>query len=427
LGIDIPSNVRFVHLSFTDLLGGSKVVALPTERVANLDRGVVFDGSATEGFARTFEEDKRLVPDGTTAVVLSSEPEVLRLVCDVVELDGSPSRSDPRAVLRQMIEDAASSGQVLSAGCELEFFLFRGDYRGELSPADSRSYFDETAHEALAVVEESVVVLESAGVGVGSLHHEVAPGQFEIDLEGRAALAAADAIVLAKHVLRKAAADHGLLASFMPKPLEDAAGSGLHLHLDLSTNGAPTLVAPRAPGTLTDHGMSFVAGQLTHSPALSALAAPLVNSYRRLASGFEAPVHAVWAHVNRAALVRVTRAEDAYGPIEFRLPDPAANPYLLLTGVLAAGLDGIESGLELPGPVEEDLYEFEPAGLDSARIAPLPTTLSSALDALVLDGVIADALGPELLDRYVAARRIEADAFARHVSRWEIERYLSGA
>jgi glutamine synthetase len=414
---DDLDGIRWVRLTFVDVFGASNSVQLPADRFTQaLAEGEPFDGSALQGPTRSFESDMRLRPDPTTLRRLG---EVARVDCTVLGPDGEPWPADPRTALVGLLDgpldDLAAAWR---AAAELEFYLLDGAG----VPVDEAGYFDDVAGRGIAAVRVAGERLASFGIAVVSCHHEAGPGQYEIDLEPLAPLPLADALVLAKQSVKEVATERGLTATFMARPFNDEAGSGLHLH-----QFVPRLLT--ADGALTADGRMFVAGQLAHARALAALASPTVNSYKRLHSGPEAPGAAVWAHVNRAALIRisgVSRPGEAAG-IEFRGADPSANPYLLIAGLLVSAADGLERRLELGPPVEEAAGAFDPADTSEVRYDPLPRNLDEALDALLQDDALADALDVRLLGDLVDGRRTEAEAYRAHVTGWERDRYLRDA
>jgi glutamine synthetase len=407
--------VRWVRLTFVDVFGTSNSLQLPTARfAAAVASGELFDGSALQGRARALESDMRLRPDPAT---LRRTGDVARVACTVLTPDGEPWPADPRTALASMVDAESPVADLAGAwtsGAELELYLLRDG-----APIDGVSYFDDREGLGISVVRAAADRLAGAGVEVLSCHHEAGPGQYEIDLAPLAPLALADALVLAKQTVREVAADAGVLATFMARPLDGEAGSGLHLQQEVAG-----LVED---GELSDEGQAFVAGFLTHARALAALAAPTVNSYKRLHAGPEAPGAAVWAHVNRAALVRIGAARGAGSSIEYRAADPSANPYLLVAGMLVAGADGLANGLDPGPPLEEVVDSYDPAEAHAIRYRPLPRSLDEALDALLEDDAFVDAFDHRLLANLVDGRRGEAEAYRGHVTRWELQRYLDDA
>jgi len=405
--------LRWVRLSFVDVFGSAHSLQLPASRFDDAVRnGAPFDGSALEGRARLLESDMLLKPDPASLQRVSDE--VGRAACNVLTRDGRPWPGDPRTALTALLDELGDLAESYRVAAELELYLL--DSAG--SPIDERGYFDDAEGTGMAVMREAAERVTDQGIEVLSCHHEAGPGQFEIDLGPLAAMSAADGIVAAKQTVRDVARAAGLRATFMPRPLAGEPGSGLHLHQQIDGR----LVD--ASGKLDDEGRCFCAGQLASARGLSALAAPTVNSYKRLHAGPEAPGAAVWAHANRAALIRVRGDLGAGATIEFRGSDPSANPYLLLGGLLVAAAHGLESELELPPPVEESVGSFDPADGYSVRFDPLPRDLDEALDALLADDVLVDAFDTQLLSRLVDGRRAEAEAYRAQVTQWERARYL---
>ena len=434
--------VCFIRLQFTDILGMIKRVTIPVGRLAEaLEEGIWFDGSSIEGFARIFESDMVLVPDPSTYRVLpwsAAERRRARLICDAHVPDGRPSPTAPRVVLRRILARAAERGYVCNFGPELEFFLFKRDGEHDREhptrpvPHDVGSYFDFSPRdEAQKVRSEIILALEGMGMQVEMSHHECAIGQHEIDFRYADALTSADNAVTFKYIVRAMAATHGIYASFMPKPIFGIAGSGMHTHQSLfDVEGHNLFYDPKDEYQLSRLAYNFIAGQMAHARAVAAVAAPTVNSYKRLTPGYEAPVYICWAHLNRSALIRVPghgAKQNFAARIELRCPDPSANPYLAFTAMLAAGLDGIERDLTPPPPVNEDVYDFNERDLSERAIGVLPGTLAEALDALEQDEVICEALGPAVLEAFLRAKRAEWDAYRIQVTSWELERYLETA
>ena len=426
--------VRFVNLQFTDVVGLVKSVTIPLEQFPDaITHGKWFDGSSIEGFARIAESDMYLMPDLRTFQIIPwerGENTTARTICWVYSPTGELFPGDPRAVLARVMRDAAQLGYTFNAGPELEFFLFRLDEDGRVQPLphDRAGYFDFSTDLASAVRKEMVNALEQMGIKVETSHHEVAAGQHEIDFEYADALAAADNTVTFKYTLKAIAQQHNLHATFMPKPIMGVNGSGMHTHQSLFDQDGRNAFAD----STDEYGLSavakhFVAGQLHHARAMAAVVAPLVNSYKRLVPGYEAPVYVSWARVNRSALIRVpktTPGRPASTRVEIRCPDPSCNPYLAFAVMLAAGLDGIRRKLPLPEPVEENLYAFDEDELVRRRIAVLPSSLGEALDEFRANEVLQAALGPHVYERFLEAKSIEWNEFRSYVSPWELERYL---
>ncbi|MCS6887534.1 type I glutamate--ammonia ligase [Chloroflexus sp.] len=426
-------NVAFINLQFTDVLGIGKTVTIPVEELPDaLDHGVWFDGSSIEGFARMVESDMYLVPDlATYAVVPWDRHEGMitaRLICSVHTPDGKPFAGDPRNVLSRMLDQAAAAGYRFMVAPELEFFLFKTDPNGHiLEPHDKAGYFDVSTDLATHIRRQMARTLQAMGIAVEAVHHEVAPGQHEIDLRYADALRSADHLVTARVALKAVAQINGLHATFMPKPLAGVNGSGMHVHQSLLDveSGKNLFADPDDPYGLSPLARHFIAGLLAHARGMCVLLAPLVNSYKRLVPGFEAPVHISWGRTNRSALVRVPRiTAGRYQAtrIELRCPDPACNPYLAYAAMLAAGLDGIKRKLPLRDAAEEDLFHVDPR---ARGLATLPTSLGAALDALREDEVILEAIGPSVAERFLDAKQQEWESYRAYVSQWEIDRYLA--
>jgi glutamine synthetase len=434
LGRVETEGIRFVNLQFTDVMGMVKSVTIPAGIFGHvIENGQWIDGSSIAGFTRIAESDMFLVPDLSTFAVLPwerGEFPTARVICWVFNPNGDSFPGDPRGVLYRQLERLAALGFTYKTGPELEFFLFNKDAdKIDPLPHDRGSYFDYSTDLASTIRKEMVTALIEMGIGVEATHHEVAIGQHEIDFEYGDALATADRAVTFKYVLKAIAQKNGLHATFMPKPLEGIAGSGMHVHqsfASLEGQGNAFVDETDAYG-LSEVAKQFIAGQLHHARALCAVIAPLVNSYRRLVPGFEAPVYVSWARTNRSALIRVPAIRGGHTQatrIELRCPDPSCNPYLAFTAMLAAGIDGIEHNLPLPEPIEENLYHFTDDDLKRRNIPTLPATLGGAVDEMEKNGVLRAALGDHVFERLIEAQRAEWSDFRRHVSAWERDRYL---
>jgi glutamine synthetase len=428
--------VQFISLQFTDILGTTKSVTITRSTLPEaLERGVWFDGSSIQGFARIQESDMYLMPDPRTYRVLpwsAEERRRARLLCDVHGPNGEPFAGDPRYALRRAIARAEEMGYTYNCGPELEFFLFKKD--GELPttpvPHDVGGYFDfSPKDEAQSVRSDIVRALEKMNIHVEASHHEVATGQHEIDFEYAEALHAADNAITFKYTVRAIAAQYGVYATFMPKPIFGINGSGMHTHQSLAdaNTGKNLFYDSEDAYHLSEMAYHFIAGQLQHARALAAVVAPTVNSYKRLTPGYEAPVYICWAQINRSALIRIPR----YSPgreqstrVELRFPDPSCNPYLAFAAMLRAGLEGIEKRMQPPEPVNEDVYLFTHDDLIARGIGTLPGTLGEALGALADDQVVLDALGTHIADVYMRAKQAEWDEYRIQVTPWELERYL---
>ncbi len=427
------NNIRFIRLQFSDIIGIMKQVTIPVEHWDQaVDQGVWFDGSSVEGFARVAESDMYLVPDLETFAPIPWEMELstARVICDVFTPDGVPFAGDPRHVLRRQLDRAKSLGFDFMVGPELEFFLFRVHKEGglyPLTPHDAAGYFDVSTDLAHSVRRQMIDALSALGIRVEAAHHEVASGQSEIDFGYGPALAAADNAMTFRITTKAIAQKNGLHCTFMPKPITGINGSGMHVHQSLwkSKSNQTSMSNPDNEYGLSDTALHFIAGQLVHAQAMTAILAPLVNSYKRLVPGYEAPVYISWGRTNRSALIRIpriSRNRPQSTRCELRCPDPSANPYLAFAVMLAAGLDGIERKLEPPLPAEEDLYQMDGtrAGLDI-----LPGSLGEALDALKESAVMQEALGQHVYERFIEAKTQEWDQYRIYVTQWELDRYLS--
>lgn len=431
-------NVKFVSLQFTDVTGAVKSVDLPASRMADvLEDGIWFDGSSVQGFARIQESDMRLIVDADTYAVLPWTPEErrrARFFCDIYTPEGEPFPGDPRGVLKRQLAKIAGRGWVYNVGAEPEFFLFK-PFDGQIHPVphDVGGYFDFSAHdEAAQVRAELMEALAGMGLEVEMGHHEVALGQHEIDFRFSDALRAADNILTLKYTVKAIAAKHGLVASFMPKPVFGINGSGMHCHQSLfDTKGNNLFFDPADANKLSPIAYGFIAGQLHHARALAAVVAPTVNSYKRLVPGYEAPVYISWAQRNRSAAIRLPRYQEGRDKalrLELRFPDPSANPYLALGVMLAAALDGIDNGLPCPEPLNNvNIYHLTPEERTARGIGSLPASLGEALAELEADATLKEALGESVYAAFMAAKTAETEAFRLTVTDWEVERYLETA
>jgi glutamine synthetase len=432
-------HVKFLSLQFTDVTGAVKSVDIPVNRVPEaLKDGVWFDGSSVEGFSRIQESDMRLVLDPETYAVLPWSPDELRrarVFCYIYQPDGSPFPGDPRGALKRLLEKVDQRGWTYNVGPEPEFFLFRRNGPNSIHPVphDVGSYFDFSANdEAVRVRSELMDALQGMGLEVETGHHEVALGQHEIDFRFDDALHTADNVLTMKYTVKAIAAQHDLIASFMPKPIFGINGSGMHCHQSLFDAGGENLFyAPTDSYHLSSLAYGFIAGQLAHARALAAVVAPTVNSYKRLVPGYEAPVYVGWAQINRSALIRIPRYTEGQHKAmraELRFPDPSANPYLAFTVMLAAALDGIDRQLVVPEPLNNvNVYHLTQEERKELGILELPGSLSEALRELEKDSVLKDALGPMLYEAFVRAKWAEIEENRMKVTDWEVERYLEQA
>lgn len=427
------AGIRFVNLQFSDIMGIAKSLTVPIELLSDaVEHGKWFDGSAIEGFARTAESDMYLQPDLDTFAAIpwdTSDARSARVLCWVYNPNGELFSGDPRAALARVINEARDLGYTFNVGPELEFFLFQRDVgRTDPLPQDRGGYFDYSTDQAAHVRKAIVNALQQMGVNIESDHHEVAAGQHEIDLTYADALRTADNIVTAKYAVKAIAQQYNLSATFLPKPIFGVNGSGMHCHQSLADDSGRNLFADEND----EYGLSplaraFIGGQLSHARGMCAVLAPLVNSYKRLVAGYEAPVYISWARVNRSALIRAPKLSPGQlqsTRLELRCPDPSCNPYLALAAMLKTGLAGIRRQMALPEPVEENIYQFSESELRRRNIGLLPSTLGEALDELQQDDVVQESLGDHIYERFVEAKHAEWDSFRAYVTPWELEQYL---
>jgi len=432
-------NVKFLSLQFTDVTGTVKSVDIPISRVASaLDDGVWFDGSSVEGFARIQESDMRLVLDPDTYAVLPWSPDEFRrgrVFCYIYQPDGSPFPGDPRGALKRLLEKVEARGWVYNVGPEPEFFLFKRNGPTNIHPVphDVGSYFDFSANdEAVRVRTELMDALQGMGLDVETGHHEVALGQHEIDFRFDDALRTADNVLTMKYTVKAIAAQHDLIASFMPKPIFGINGSGMHCHQSLfEANGENLFFDGDDHFSLSQLAYGFIAGQLAHARALAAIVAPTVNSYKRLVPGYEAPVYVGWAQINRSALIRIpryTQGQHKSMRAELRFPDPSSNPYLAFSVMLAAALHGIDHKLACPEPLNNlNVYHLTAEERETLNIQELPGSLSEALRELDKDEVLKEALGPIMYEAFTRAKWAEIEESRMVVTDWEVGRYLEQA
>ncbi len=423
--------VKFIRMQFTDILGTLKNVAIPISQLPKALAGEIqFDGSSIEGFVRIEESDMNLVPDLNTFKLLPWKPKdgaVARFICDVYNPDGTPFAGCPRGVLKKVIAEAAELGYTMNAGPEAEFFLFHTDADGRptLITHDRAGYFDMTPVDlGENARRDMVLTLTEMGFEIEASHHEVAPGQHEIDFKYSDALSTADSLMTFRVVVRTIAQRHGLHASFMPKPIFGINGSGMHTHLSLFKGEQNIFYDPQGRYELSKEALSFIAGLLQHAPAFTAITNPTVNSYKRLVPGYEAPVYIAWSQRNRSPLVRIPARRGLGTRVELRSPDPSCNPYLALAVMLKAGLDGVKNGLTPPEPEDRNIYAMTAEERANRKIFSLPASLQEALQELEKNPVILSALGEHVWDRFKTAKMIEWDAYRTCVHPWEVEQYL---
>jgi len=425
-------DVRFIRLQFTDLLGTIKNVEIPSSQLEKaLDNKMMFDGSSIEGYVRIEESDMYLYPDLDTWLIYPwfTENRVARLICDVYLPDGRPFPGDPRGILKRNLKKAEEMGfTTMNVGPEPEFFLFKTDSNGNptMELNDHGGYFDLAPTDlGENCRREIVLTLEQMGFEIEASHHEVAPGQHEIDFKYADAVKAADQIQTFKLVVKTIARQHGLHATFMPKPLFGMSGSGMHAHVSLFRGSENAFYDPDDPLGLSETAKYFMAGVLHHAPGFTAITNPTVNSYKRLVPGYEAPCYVAWSASNRSPMIRIPSSRGLSTRIEIRNPDPSANPYLALAVLLAAGLDGIEKKRELPPPIDRNIYVMTDEERAEEGIISLPRSLREALDELLGNEVICNALGSHALTHFVELKEIEWDIYRTQVHPWEREQYMT--
>ena len=425
------NDVEFIRMQFTDIFGQMKNVAITRAQLEKaLNNQIMIDGSSIEGFTRIHESDQYLHPDLDTFVILPWRPQherVARLICDVYNPDGTPFVGDPRHVLKNVLDKAAKLGYTFNVGPECEFFLFDTDEHGRptTQTSDEAGYFDlGPLDHGEGTRREICIALEAMGFEIEASHHEVAAGQHEIDFKYADALTAADNIMTFKLAVKTIAQRNGLHATFMPKPIFGMNGSGMHTNMSLFKDGKNIFFDENGERKLSREAYSFIAGLLEHAKSLVAVTNPLVNSYKRLVPGYEAPVYLGWSASNRSALIRIPAARGQSTRVELRCPDPSCNPYLALAVCLAAGLDGIERGLVPPEEVTENIFSMDARTRADNGIDNLPGTLFEALELMKRDPLMADTLGPHAYESFLAGKYHEWDTYRTQVTEWEIEQYM---
>lgn len=426
------AQVKSVRLQFTDILGTIKNVEIPVGQLEKaLDNQMMFDGSSIEGFVRIEESDMYLRPDPSTFAIFPwrvGDGVTARLICDVYNPDGKPFEGCPRMALKRVIAEAAAMRYEMMAGPEAEFFMFLRDADGAPTTRtqDMGSYFDlspvdlgETARR------DMVVALEAMGFEVEASHHEVSPGQHEIDFHYADVLTTADNVATLRAVVRTIAHQQGLHATFMPKPIFGINGSGMHTHQSLFRGGENAFYDPRGRYQISDVALHYIGGLLAHAPGYTAITSPLVNSYKRLVPGYEAPVYIAWSERNRSPLVRVPASRGRETRVELRSPDPSCNPYLALAVMLKTGLDGVRKKLDPGPPVNRNIYAMSAREREEQGIRSLPGSLEEALDELERDELVREALGEHIFTHFLRAKRIEWDVYRTQVHKWEIDQYLN--
>ncbi len=426
-------DIRFIRLQFTDILGIIKNVDIPVAQLEKaLDGELMFDGSSIEGFVRIEESDMLLRPDPDTFTVFpwigAQRDKTARLICDVYTPEGDPFLGCPRNVLKRVIEEAKSMGYTYYVGPEPEFFLFSKDEKGLATTEthDSAGYFDlSPVDKGEEARKDIVLTLQDMGYEIEASHHEVAPGQHEIDFKYAEGLNTADNIATFRFVVRTIAQKHNLHASFMPKPIFGINGSGMHMHQSLFKNGENAFFDPSKPHQLSEDALYFIGGIIKNARSFTAITNPTVNSYKRLVPGYEAPVYIAWSEKNRSPLLRVPARRGLGTRVELRSPDPSCNPYLALAVCLKAGLDGIKNKISPPTPVNQNIYNMSLSERLERGIHSLPGSLEEAIAELEASVLMEEVLGKHVYFNYIEAKKIEWDSYRSQVHKWEIEQYLN--
>ncbi len=425
-------DVQFIRLQFTDIFGVLKNVAITRHQLEKaLDGELMFDGSSIEGFVRIEESDMYLKPDPGTFVIFPWRPQqgaVARLICDVYNPDGTPFSGCPRNTLKKVIAEAKEMGYTMNVGPEAEFFLFHTDQNGKptLETHDKAGYFDLTpVDQGENARRDMVLTLQQLGFEIEASHHEVAPGQHEIDFKYDDALTTADNIMTFKYVVRTLAQRHGLHATFMPKPIAGINGSGMHCNQSLFKKGSNAFYDPNGDLELSDDAYYYIGGLIKHARAMAAITNPTVNSYKRLVPGYEAPVYVAWSAQNRSPMVRIPARRGVGTRVELRNPDPSCNPYLAIAVMLKAGLDGIKNKIEAPVPVNQNIYEMNAEQRVKNGIVSLPGSLEEALAELENNEVMKNALGEHIFNCFIEAKQMEWDRYRIQVNQWELDNYLT--
>lgn len=427
------ANVAYLQLWFTDVMGQNKNVEIPSSQFEKaLDGQILFDGSSIDGFARIEESDMLLAPDYQTFQIFPWENacgKVARIICDVKKPNGDDFSGCPRTVLKHICKKAKSMGFTMNAGPEAEFFLFERDANGKATTRthDSGSYFDLTPIDRGEDARRKIIeILQQLGFEVEAGHHEVAMGQHEIDFKYGDVLLTADNIATFRFVVRKVALDSGLHATFMPKPIFGLSGSGMHTHQSLfDQDDQNAFYDPKAKYQISKVGLAYIAGLLKHARGFCAITNPLVNSYKRLVAGFEAPTHIVWSERNRSPLLRVPDRRGVGTRAELRMPDPSCNPYLAFAVMLAAGLDGVEQKLDPGPPVNKNIYTISQRERDRLKIKSLPHNLDEAVNCMEKDALMREVLGDHIFKHFIAAKRKEWNSYIAQVHQWEVDEYLT--
>ncbi|MBR5931977.1 MAG: type I glutamate--ammonia ligase [Lachnospiraceae bacterium] len=424
-------DVKFIRLQFTDIFGAMKNVSItPSQLEKALDNKVRFDGSSIDGFVRIEESDMALYPDLDSFAIHpwgQERGKVARLICDVYRIDGQPFEGDPRHILRKAIDHAAELGYEFNVGPECEFYLLKNDEKGNptLDAYDKGGYFDLGPNDLGEEARKDIVLaLEALGFVIEASHHECGPAQHEIDFMYAKALQAADSIMTFKYAVKTVSEKHNLHATFMPKPISNQAGNGMHLNMSLFKDGKNAFINEKDENGLSKEAYAFMAGIMRHIEGISIVTNPLVNSYKRLVPDFEAPVYIAWSAQNRSPLIRIPSSRGQSTRIELRSPDPSANPYLALALCLEAGLEGIQKNMTPPPSIDKNIFEMSRRELTRSGVKKLPANLFEAISKVEKDRFVADVLGSHIYDRYVEAKKREWNEYSMRVSNWEIDNYL---
>lgn len=424
-------NISFIQFWFTDVLGFLKSFAVtPSELEEGLTEGMGFDGSSIEGFARIQESDMIAKPDPTTFELVpwrSGDRPVARMFCDILQPDGTPYEGDPRYIFKRLLKRVADRGYTFFIGPELEYFYFKDDKHTEI--LDKGGYFDSRPLDVASTLRrETIFALQSIGIQVEYSHHEVAPSQHEIDLRYDEGLKMADKTMTHRLIVKEIASQHDVYATFMPKPIFGENGSGMHVHQSLFKGDSNAFYDSSDKYNLSKIAKHYIAGLMRHAPEITAVTNQWVNSYKRLVPGYEAPVYVSWARRNRSAMVRVPMykpGKEKATRVEFRSPDPSCNPYLAFAMMLGAGMEGIENEYELPDPIEEDIFEMNPAERKAHGITDLPGNLYAAILKAEESELVKKILGDHVFGKFIENKKIEWDEYRTHVSQFELDRYLS--
>ena len=425
------NDIKFIRLQFSDIFGSLKNVSI-TDRQLNriLENGCMFDGSSIEGFVRIEESDMILKPQLDSFNIFPWRPQqgkVARLICDVYRPDNIPFEGDPRNVLKKVIDEAKSLGYTMNVGPECEFFLFHTDDKGQPTTIaqDNGGYFDLAPTDmGENARRDMTLVLEQMGFEIETSHHEVAPGQNEIDFKYADALTTADNIMTFKLIVKTIAQRHGLYATFMPKPTFAVSGSGMHINISLFNDGKNAFVDEKDKNGLSKIAYNFIGGIMENILGMIAITNPLVNSYKRLVSGYEAPVYIAWSNKNRSPLIRVPASKNYEKRIEVRCPDPSANPYLVLACLLKAGLKGIKENIEAPKSIEKNIFDMSAKDREQENIKCLPKDLREAISEMKKSSLVRDVLGEHIFNKYIEAKTLEWNEYVKQVHQWEIDKYL---